>query len=106
MDEADGISRSTDTLGKGMNPLFSLQLLVNSRADRVLQPGLGNQSKKRKKTLNPNQLNSALKNDPVSHPSRAEALVGRLVVLYYGVSTHSGSFKAELNFKQFSLVYV
>ena len=31
-----------NTLGKGLNPLIFLQLWVNSRADEVLQPWLGN----------------------------------------------------------------
>ena len=32
-------------------------------------------------------------------------LVGWLVILFYGVSTHYGLFNAKLNFKQFSLEY-
>ena len=40
----------------------------------------------------------------VSKPLLSGWLVGWLVVLFYGVSKLLGSFTAELNFKQFSLV--
>ena len=33
LDETDCISHSTNTLGKGMNPIILLQLWVNSRTD-------------------------------------------------------------------------
>ena len=47
-------------LGKVWIQLFSLQLWVNSRTDRGLQPWRGNYSRRRK-TLNSNLLNSAKK---------------------------------------------
>ena len=36
--ETDCISHSTNTLGKGMNPIILPPAMVNSRADCVLQP--------------------------------------------------------------------
>ena len=42
LDQADCISHSTKTLGKGMNIIILLQLWVNSRVDWVLQPWWGN----------------------------------------------------------------
>ena len=45
-------------LGKVWILLFTLQLWINSKADWVLQPCLGSQSRK-KKTVNSNLLNSA-----------------------------------------------
>ena len=54
-----------------MNSII-LYLLANSRADWLLQPWLGNQSRKMK-TLNSNLL--LLKIDLVSHPTHAEGLV-------------------------------
>ena len=33
LNEADSISHNTNTLGKGMNPIISLHLWVNSTAD-------------------------------------------------------------------------
>ena len=36
MDEAVYISHSSNTLGKGTNPIFSLKLWVNNRVDKAL----------------------------------------------------------------------
>ena len=65
LDETDGISHSTNTLGKGMNPI-------------TLPPGqtgffsLG-EATQRRKTLKPVKLR--LKIDLVSYPARAKVLV-------------------------------
>ena len=58
------------SLGKVWIQLFSPQLWVNSRTDQILQPWWGILSRRRK-TLNSNLLNSALKNWPcvISCPS-------------------------------------
>ena len=42
MDKADCISHSTNTLGKGMNPVILPPAMGKFRADWVLQPWLGN----------------------------------------------------------------
>ena len=75
-----------NTLGKGMNPLFSLQLWVNSRTDQVLQPWGGNQSRRRK-TLNSKPVKLRLKIDIVSYPARAEGLVNSTFIVIAPGST-------------------
>ena len=60
--------------GKVWIQLFSLQLGVNSWADWVLQPWLGNESR-RKKTQNLKPVKLRLKIDLVSYPPRAEGFI-------------------------------
>ena len=59
-------------LGKVWIQLFSLQLWVNGRTDRVLQPWWGNSSRRRKTEFKPVKLR--LKIDRVSYPARVEGL--------------------------------
>ena len=63
------------SLGNVWIQLFSLQLLVNNRADWAFELLYGHQSTKRK-TLNSNLL-KCLKIDLESHPARAEGLIDR-----------------------------
>ena len=73
LDEADWILRSTNTFGKGMNPITSLpQLWVNRSADWAL--ALIRQPVKGRKILNSNNLTSA-KIDLVSHSACVNGLV-------------------------------
>ena len=65
-------------LGKVWIQLFSFQLWLNSRADWVLQPWLGNYSKRRK-TVSSNLLKLRLKIDLVPYPARAKGLLNMYV---------------------------
>ena len=66
-------------LGKVWIQLFSLQLWVNSKTDRVLQPWWGNSSRRRKTEFKPVKLR--LKIDLVLYPARAEGLVNRIIII-------------------------
>ena len=65
LDETNCISHSTNTLGKGMNPI-----ILSPSMGKYLQPWWVNESKK-KKTLNSKPVKLHLKIDLVSYPARA-----------------------------------
>ena len=75
LDETDCISHSTNTLGKGMNPIILLQLWINSRAVWFFSLGDATTLGEGKLWIQ-NLLNSAWKLT-MSYPVRAEGLVNK-----------------------------
>ena len=65
--------------------LFSFQLWVNCRVDCILQPSLGNQSRRRKTEFKSVKLR--LKIDFVSHPTRVEGLGNIYSSLFVCINT-------------------
>ena len=86
LDETDCISHSTNTLGKGMNPIIPPPAM-GKQQDRLGSSALVRQLVQEKENSEFKPVKLRLKIDLVSYPARVEGLVN-MIYIYIYIHTH------------------
>ena len=81
-DKSSNPGHSTNTLGKGMNPIILPPAMVKQQ-DRLGSLALVKQLVWEKENSEFKPVKLRLKIDPVSYPARAEGLVNRIYIYVY-----------------------
>ena len=97
LDETDCISHSTNTLGKGMNPII-LPPAMGKQQDRLGSSALVRQLVQEKENSEFKPVKLRLKIDLVSYPVRAEGLVNRIRIFLMRWAFLSGYLMELLGF--------